>query len=114
MTSPPYWALRDYGVAGQLGLEPHPREYVERLVAIFHDLRRVLKPSGSLFLNLGDTYCSTKGSCFNAGGGSTSLPQPAYRVLTRNRNPNRMLRADGHWLQPKQLLLIPARVAIAM
>jgi DNA modification methylase len=90
MTSPPYWALRDYGIAGQLGLEPHPREYVEKLVAIFHDLRRVLKPSGSLFLNLGDTYWS------------------------RNRNPNPMLTPDRHWLQPKQLLLIPARVAIAM
>ena len=62
MTSPPYWGLRDYGVEGQIGLEKHPRDYIAKLVAVFADLRQVLKPQGSLFLNLGDTYCSTKGA----------------------------------------------------
>ena len=114
MTSPPYWGLRDYGVKGQIGLEFHPQEYVENLVKLFSEARRVLKPSGSLFLNLGDTYCSTKGYCRNAGGSVTSISQPAFKVLNGTRNPNRMLRPDGKWLQPKQLLMIPARVAIAL
>lgn len=98
----------------QLGLERLPQEYLERIVGIFSDLKRVLKPHGSLYLNLGDTYCSTKGSCLNAGGGVTSVPQPAFKALALRKNPNRMLKPDGHWLQPKQLLMIPARVAVAM
>ena len=114
MTSPPYWSLRDYGVDGQIGLEPHPSQYVETLALIFRDLRRVLKPSGSLFLNLGDTYGSRKGSCFHAGGGKNSLPPRAHRLLTRDKHPNRLLEPDRRWLQPKQLLMIPARVAIAL
>lgn len=60
MTSPPYWALRDYGIKGQVGLERHPQEYIDKLVSIFSELKRVLKPNGSFYLNLGDTYCSTK------------------------------------------------------
>ncbi|MDA2912526.1 site-specific DNA-methyltransferase [Acidobacteriia bacterium AH_259_A11_L15] len=114
MTSPPYWGLRDYCVEGQIGLEKHPHEYIEKLANIFHDLKRVLKPHGSLYLNLGDTYCSTKGTCVNAGGGQSSIRQSAYTRLAGNKNPNRMLKPDGQWLQPKQLLMIPARVAIAL
>lgn len=114
MTSPPYWGLRDYGVKGQIGLEKHPQEYVDKLVDILHDLKRILKPHGSFYLNLGDTYCSTKGSCLNPGGGKASLPQPGFRGLVRDKNPNRMLRPNGGWLQFKQLLMIPARVAIAL
>ncbi len=114
LTLPPYCGLRDYDVKGQIGLESHPQQYIEKLASVFEELKRVLKPHGSLFLNLGDTYCSMKGSCFNAGGGRTSLAQPAYKTLARDRNPNRMLAPDGGWLQPKQLLMIPARVAIAM
>lgn len=56
LTSPPYYQLRDYGVAGQLGLEETTAEYVAKLLDIVRELRRVLKPSGSVFLNLGDTY----------------------------------------------------------
>lgn len=56
LTSPPYFQLRDYGVQGQLGLEQTPEEYVVKLVAICRELRRVLKDTGSLFLNLGDSY----------------------------------------------------------
>jgi site-specific DNA-methyltransferase (cytosine-N4-specific) len=114
MTSPPYWGLRDYGVEGQIGLEKNPRKYIDTLVAVFRDLQRVLKAHGSFYLNLGDTYCSMKGSCFNAGGGARSIRQFAYRQLTRGTNPNRMLKADGRWLQPKQLLMIPARVAVGL
>ena len=60
VTSPPYWGLRDYGVEGQLGKEPTPKEYVSQLVEIFREVRRVLKNDGTLWLNLGDTYNGTK------------------------------------------------------
>jgi DNA modification methylase len=56
ITSPPYWGLRDYGVDGQLGLEASPEEYVERIVEVFRDVRRVLRDDGTLWLNLGDCY----------------------------------------------------------
>src|SRR2546429_27760 len=66
VTSPPYWGLRDYGVRGQLGLEKSPEEYVARLVAVFAQVKRVLKKDGTLWLNLGDSYAGGG----NGGGGS--------------------------------------------
>src|SRR4029079_13723388 len=59
VTSPPYWGLRDYGAPGQLGLEPTPEEYVENMVAVFREVRRVLRSDGTVWLNLGDSYAST-------------------------------------------------------
>ena len=59
VTSPPYWGLRDYGVDGQLGLESTPDEYVAKMVDVFREVRRVLRDDGTLWLNLGDTYCGT-------------------------------------------------------
>jgi DNA modification methylase len=56
ITSPPYWKLRDYGVTGQLGMEDSPEEYVQKLVEIFSQVKRVLKPGGILWLNIGDGY----------------------------------------------------------
>jgi len=56
VTSPPYWGLRDYGVPGQLGLEPTPAEYVANMVRVFAEVRRVLRDDGTLWLNLGDSY----------------------------------------------------------
>lgn len=56
ITSPPYWNLRDYGVAGQIGLEPTPELFIERLVGVFQKIRRVLRDDGTLWVNLGDTY----------------------------------------------------------
>lgn len=65
ITSPPYWRLRDYGVEGQLGLEPTMEEYLEKMLAIFREIRRVLRPDGTLWLNLGDksihSWCGTQG-----------------------------------------------------
>jgi DNA modification methylase len=60
VTSPPYWGLRDYGVPGQLGLEKTPDEYVANMVAVFRDVRRVLRDDGTLWLNLGDCYAKDK------------------------------------------------------
>jgi len=53
VTSPPYWGLRDYGVDGQLGLEKTPEEYVEKMVTLFREIRRVLRKDGTVWLNLG-------------------------------------------------------------
>jgi DNA modification methylase len=67
VTSPPYWALRDYGVEGQLGLEPSFHEYTLKLCDIFDEVKRVLKTTGTCWVNLGDTYYS------NHGGGNDGM-----------------------------------------
>jgi DNA modification methylase len=56
VTSPPYFGLRDYGAAGQIGLEETPAEYVAALVEVFREVKRVLRPDGNCWLNLGDSY----------------------------------------------------------
>ena len=56
VTSPPYWRLRDYGVSGQLGLEKTPQEYISKMVAVFCEVRRVLRNDGTLWMNMGDCY----------------------------------------------------------
>ena len=65
VTSPPYYALRDYGLDAQIGREDTPEEYIQRLTAVFHELKRVLRFDGTFWLNIADTYCGTgsKGSC---------------------------------------------------
>jgi DNA modification methylase len=59
VTSPPYYGLRNYGVDGQIGLEESPEEYIEKLVKVFREVRRVLKNDGSLWLNIGDSYAGS-------------------------------------------------------
>jgi site-specific DNA-methyltransferase (cytosine-N4-specific) len=104
ITSPPYYGQRDYGVPDQIGLEKHPQEYIERLVAVFRVARHVLKPTGSLWVNLGDTYWSGKGQ-----SGGVDFKQKNRRFLRpQDRSGPRPL------CTPKQLLLIPHRFAIAM
>ena len=71
VTSPPYYGLRDYGVAGQIGLEPTPDAYVAELVAVFRECRRVLRDDGTLWLNLGSAYAS-------GGKRSNQSPAPAH------------------------------------
>lgn len=61
MTSPPYWGLRDYGVEGQLGLESDYIEYIEKMLAIFDEVKRVLRKDGTIWINLGDTYMGSQG-----------------------------------------------------
>jgi DNA modification methylase len=56
VTSPPYWRKRNYGVEGQIGQERSPSEYVSAIMRVMQECYRVLRPSGSLFLNIGDTY----------------------------------------------------------
>lgn len=59
VTSPPYWGLRDYGVDGQIGLEPSPSTYVAKMAEVFREVRRVLRADGTLWLNVGDSYAGS-------------------------------------------------------
>lgn len=56
VTSPPYYGLRDYGVDGQIGLEDTPEQFIDKLVSVFREVRRVLKDDGTLWINIGDSY----------------------------------------------------------
>ena len=67
VTSPPYFGLRDYGKEAQIGLEETPSEYVNALVEVFREAKRVLREDGTLWLNLGDTYA---GRALRGGGGA--------------------------------------------
>lgn len=112
VTSPPYYGLRDYGIGGQIGLEETPEAYIANLVAVFREVWRALKDDGTLWLNLGDSYASsTKGSGGAdpdkrtiSGGHSTITSGQHYGARKFNMG-------DA---KPKDLLMIPARVAIAL
>jgi len=62
VTSPPYYNLRDYGVAGQIGMEDTPEEYIGKLVKVFREVWRVLRPDGTLWVNIGDSYATRSGA----------------------------------------------------
>ena len=61
VTSPPYYNLRDYGINGQIGTESTPEEFIEKLVDVFREVRRVLRPDGTLWVNIGDSYATRSG-----------------------------------------------------
>ena len=108
VTSPPYFGLRDYGVEGQIGLEATPEAFVERLVEVFREVRRVLGNDGTLWLNLGDSYAGGGG-----GNYSKSKTQTAHgQHITNVRNKADWLAASS--LKPKDLIGIPWRVAFAL
>jgi len=106
VTSPPYWGLRDYGVAGQLGLERTPDEYVAALVQVFREVRRVLADNGTLWLNLGDSYSSGA----SGGLGGSTLQGGQRNQAESNRNGGE--RCYG--MAPKNLVGIPWMVARAL
>jgi DNA modification methylase len=103
VTSPPYWGLRDYGVAGQIGLEPTLGEHLDVMVRVFREVRRVLKQQGTLWLNYGDCYATS----------------PNGRAAADVQNDDRTFRDKpfstvGGVLKPKDLCMIPNRLAIAL
>jgi len=123
VTSPPYWGLRDYGVDGQIGLEASPAEFIAAMVGVFDELRRVLRPDGTCWMNMGDSYAG--GRCH------TGHPDPlrskneglteamrAGRMMTASRRrddapvPRSDVRVPG--LKPKDLVMMPHRLAIAL
>jgi len=110
VTSPPYWGLRDYGVAGQIGLEQSPEAYVSRLVDVFREVRRVLCDDGTLWLNLGDSYAATTKGSGGPDSSSTLVGTKAEHNGQRMA-PRKMLLGS---LKPKDLVGIPWRVAFAL
>ena len=117
VTSPPYFSLRDYGVEGQLGLEETPEEYVANMVAVFREVKRVLRPDGVLFLNLGDSYAGSWGNYGAREGNQRSRiseqwHRPAYEGDQGFRDLPSTAKVAG--LKPKDLIGIPWLVAFAL
>lgn len=106
VTSPPYFGLRNYGVVGQIGLEPTLELYVEHIVTVMREVRRVLRRDGTLWLNLGDSY---NGSMKGTGGVLNSQKQRSNVGSYFNAHP-----VDIPGLKPKDLCGIPWRVAFAL
>jgi len=109
VTSPPYYGLRDYGVDGQIGLEASPEDFIESMRAVFREVGRVLRPDGTLWLNLGDSY--TGGGGGNYGSGKSVRSQGGQQVANV-RNRAAWLASVG--LPPKSLMGMPWRVAFAL
>lgn len=101
VTSPPYWGLRDYGVGGQIGAELDVQDYIKDLVDVFKDVKRVLRPDGVLWVNLGDSYTS---------GGRTWRDKDS-----KNQGRAMSYRADTPLgLKPKDLIGVPWRLALGL
>lgn len=138
VTSPPYWALRDYGVEGQIGLESTIEEYLEKMVTIFQEVKRVLRSDGTVWINLGDTYA---GGGNGGGGAFSSVPDKKGEKRTGEPGSDknvpmrkgsrgvtikskRIARGSGRWgggnapaygaIKPKDLIGVPWRVAFAL
>ena len=99
VTSPPYYNLRDYGAAGQIGMEDTQEEYLDKLVGVFREVRRVLRPDGTLWVNIGDSYASRSGA-----------QPPTY---TRNAHCHTAKHPPGGY-KYKDLMGIPWLLAFAM
>ena len=110
VTSPPYFGLRDYGMAGQIGLEDTPDAFVSRLVDVFREVRRVLRDDGTLWVNLGDSYAGYHGNK------NALMPTSATNGWTNGTNENSRgdKRPQDIGLKQKDLLGIPWRVAFAL
>jgi DNA modification methylase len=107
VTSPPYFGLRDYGHDGQIGLEESPEAFVSKMVEVFTQVRRVLKNDGTLWLNLGDSYCSTAPGTMNAP--STKIHTGEASTARANMRPK-----TPEGMKPKDLIGIPWMVAFAL
>ncbi len=104
VTSPPYWGLRDYNVNGQIGLESTLEEYIARLTQVFHEIKRVLKPDGSLWLNMGDAYGGPAGN--NRSGFQNPKDQSGMAIHSGKKQPKDM--------RAKDLIGQPWRLALAL
>lgn len=112
VTSPPYWGLRDYGVASQIGLEPDFRDYIATMVEVFREVRRVLRADGTMWLNMGDSFYAgnkgTKDALDRVSAGTKQVTNAGSRYL---RSPTRQPQAS---LKPKDLIGMPWRIAFAL
>jgi len=108
ITSPPYWGLRDYGVDGQLGLEPTAELYVQHLVEVFREVWRVLRDDGTLWLNLGSSYAGS------GKGMSRNGPSHGPKQRTNRGSVNLPVFGVPTGFKPKDLVPIPWMVAMAL
>lgn len=106
VTSPPYWGLRDYGVDGQIGLERTLGEHLEIMVRVFEAVRRVLKPTGTLWINYGDCYATTPAGRSAADTKAVGRDDRTFR--------DKPFSTIGGVLKPKDLCMVPNRLAIAL
>ncbi|MCQ2311583.1 MAG: site-specific DNA-methyltransferase [Paludibacteraceae bacterium] len=104
VTSPPYYGLRDYGHKDQIGLEETPEAYVQKLVAVFHEIKRCMKPTGTLWLNLGDSYSGT-------GDHKNSQDPKNKKGLRKNVN---SITKSMEGYKPKDLIGIPWMTAFSL
>lgn len=102
VTSPPYYGLRNYGVDGQIGLEESPEAYIERLVCVFKEVKRVLREDGTLWVNLGDSYAGSGG----AGSQFGQLEKEGFNLYKQKSLPQNC--------KPKDLIGIPWMLAFAL
>ncbi|XBT42175.1 site-specific DNA-methyltransferase [Pseudomonas viridiflava] len=109
ITSPPYFGLRDYGVDGQIGLEASPREFIDSLVAVFREVRRVLRDDGTIWVNMGDSYASKPNGPLGGGGHKTDAPHVAVRTAHARRSSQ----IPGGF-KHKDLMGMPWRLAFAL
>lgn len=102
VTSPPYYGLRDYGVDGQIGLEETPEQYISKLVAVFREVRRVLRDDGTLWVNIGDSYAGNNSRASN--NGRAGFGNPREKIVKRG----------GDGIKDKDLIGIPWMLAFAL
>ncbi len=102
VTSPPYYGLRDYGVDGQIGLEETPEQYINKLVAVFREVRRVLRDDGTLWVNIGDSYAGNNSRASN--NGRAGYGNPREKIVKRG----------GNGIKDKDLIGIPWMLAFAL
>ena len=122
VTSPPYYGLRDYGVAGQIGLEPTPEEFIARMVEVFRAVHRVLRPDGTVWMNMGDSYAGSR------SGPDTNSPLLSKRnnheqarsaqklIASRRRDNAEIPRSDIAFpgYKPKDMMGMPWMLAFAL
>jgi DNA modification methylase len=112
VTSPPYWGLRDYGVDDQLGLETNHQDYVNKMVEVFREVRRILRDDGTLWLNLGDSYSGSGKGAYKDG--VVRLSEKSKKQKTNSGTHHGVFVKTESGLKPKDLVGIPWRVAFAL
>jgi DNA modification methylase len=111
LTSPPFYALRDYGVDGQIGLEETPEAWVDELVAVFREVRRVLRPTGTLWVECGDSYCANQGQVRENGVRIATKKDGAWQTAAWSGGTTSPMK---HPTKPKDLLGQPWMLAFAL
>lgn len=118
ITSPPYFGLRDYGVDGQIGLEASPRDFVDNLVAVFREVRRVLRDDGTVWVNMGDSYAGSWGAQGRPQGNGQMSGRSVTSARQINAHPSFKsgtgVRGSEMGMKPKDLMGIPWRLAFAL